>query len=154
MTSSTPAKAGADRTAGEAHEPGTSVLLTSQGTTTIASTVVRQIAGLAAREVPGVHALGSGAARAFGALRERVPGGGSSAAQGVSVEVGDKQAAVDLRVVVEYGTPIPALARTVRANIITAIEQMTGLEVVEVNIAVEDIHLADESEQETTSRVA
>lgn len=121
-------------------------LATPQGTTQIADIVVSKIAGLAAREVPGVHALGGGAARAFGALRERIPGATTNAGQGVGVEVGEKQAAVDLDLVVEYGASIVELARAVRRNVITAVERMTGLEVIEVNIAVNDIHLPDEED--------
>ncbi|PXY36143.1 Asp23/Gls24 family envelope stress response protein [Prauserella flavalba] len=150
MTSTAPA-ATVDR---KAVGPGTSLLVTDQGMTTIATTVVRRIAGMAAREVSGVHELGGGAARALGALRERVPGASASAGQGVSVEVGEKQAAIDLRVVVDYGVPIPAVARAIRANAIAAVEDMTGLEVVEVNIAVEDVHLPeDNGERAAVSRV-
>ncbi|MGW4529052.1 Asp23/Gls24 family envelope stress response protein [Amycolatopsis sp. NPDC004378] len=119
----------------------TGALVTSQGATTIADTVVQKIAGLATREVPGVHSLGGGAARAFSAIRERIPGATASAGQGVSVEVGEKQAAVDLQLVVEYGVSIADLSRSVRRNVITAVERMTGLEVVEVNIAVGDLNL-------------
>ncbi|MEU4599833.1 Asp23/Gls24 family envelope stress response protein [Nocardia sp. NPDC023988] len=135
---------------------GTGALATDQGTTTIADTVVQKIAGLAAREVRGVYALGGGTARAIGALRDRIPGASSSIGQGVSVEVGEKQAAVDLELVVEYGVAIAELARAVRRNVITAIEQMTGLEVVEVNINVNDVYIEDESDdqqQPTRDRV-
>ncbi|UQS24931.1 Asp23/Gls24 family envelope stress response protein [Amycolatopsis thermalba] len=140
MSSGTEEKATAVRKAPE------SSLVTSQGTTTIASTVVQKIAGLAAREIPGVYDLGGGAARAFNALRERIPGASGSVGQGVSVEVGEKQAAVDLQIVVEYGVSIADLAQAVRANAIGAIEQMTGLEVVEVNITVNDVHLPGDDE--------
>ncbi|MFB9684545.1 Asp23/Gls24 family envelope stress response protein [Amycolatopsis plumensis] len=125
-------------------------LATAQGSTSISDVVVQKIAGLATREVPGVHALGGGAARAFSAIRERIPGATASAGQGVSVEVGEKQAAVDLQVVVEYGVSIADLARTVRRNVITAVEQMTGLEVVEVNIHVGDLHLPSDDDGEST----
>jgi len=128
-------------------EPKTAVattngnLVTEYGSTTIADTVVQKIAGLAAREISGVHALGTGTSRAFGAIRERIPGASASAGQGVSVEVGEKQAAVDLQLLVEYGVPIADLARSVRRNVITSIERMTGLEVVEVNITVVDVNI-------------
>ncbi|WP_460438471.1 Asp23/Gls24 family envelope stress response protein [Amycolatopsis stemonae] len=122
----------------------TGALVTKQGTTTIADTVVRKIAGLAAREISGVHDLGGGAARAFGALRDRIPGASASTGQGVSVEVGEKQAAVDLQILVEYGISIADLARSVRRNVITSIERMTGLQVVEVNISVDDVHLPED----------
>ena len=121
---------------------------TTQGRTTIAASVVQKIAGIAAREISGVHSMGGGISRTFGALRERIPGGGTGASNiaGVQVEVGEKQAAVDLDIVVEYGASIVELARAVRRNVISAVERMTGLEVIEVNIAVNDIHLPSEDD--------
>ena len=129
---------------------------TAQGKTTIAASVVQKIAGIAAREISGVYAMGGGGvSRAFGAIRERIPGGGTGAANiaGVQVEVGEKQAAVDLDIVVEYGASIVDLARAVRRNVISAVERMTGLEVIEVNIAVNDIQLP-EAEDGTEALVA
>jgi uncharacterized alkaline shock family protein YloU len=117
---------------------------TAQGRTTIAASVVQKIAGIAAREISGVYAMGGGVSRAFGAIRERIPGGsGTASTSGVQVEVGEKQAAIDLDIIVEYGASIVDLARAVRRNVITAVERMTGLEVIEVNIAVNDIHLPE-----------
>ena len=88
---------------------------TGQGKTTIASGVVQKISGIAARDVSGVYSMGGGVSRAFGAIRERIPGGsGTSQAAGVQVEVGEKQAAIDLDIVVEYGAGIVELARAVR----------------------------------------
>lgn len=129
-------------------ENSVSRLVSNQGATTIADTVVQKIAGLATREIPGVHDLGSGTARALGALRERIPGATASAGQGVAVEVGEKQAAVDLQIVVEYGVAITDLSRSIRRNVITSIEQMTGLEVVEVNINVSDVYIPSEDDAE------
>ena len=123
-----------------------SALQSTQGTTTIAEGVVQKIAGLAAREVSGVYALGGGAARTLGALRERIPGASQASGQGVSVEVGEKQAAVDLDLVTEYGVPIADVSRSVRRNVIASVEGMTGLQVTEVNISVNDIHLPTEDE--------
>ena len=123
-----------------------SALQSTQGTTTIAEGVVQKIAGLAAREVSGVYALGGGAARTLGALRERIPGASQATGQGVSVEVGEKQAAVDLDLVTEYGVPIADVSRSVRRNVIASVEGMTGLQVTEVNISVNDIHLPTEDE--------
>jgi uncharacterized alkaline shock family protein YloU len=124
-------------------------LESAQGRTTISDAVVAKVAGIAAREVPGVHGFGGGAARAFGAITERIPGGRASNTQGVSVEVGERQAAVDLTIVVEYGVAIADLARSIRRNVIGAIEQMTGLEVVEVNINVVDLNvLSDDDDQD------
>ncbi|SOB81467.1 Asp23/Gls24 family envelope stress response protein [Streptomyces sp. 1331.2] len=119
-----------------------------RGRTALAVGVVEKIAGMAAREVPGIHALGSGLARTFGAMRDRVPGGKPSVGRGIKADVGEKQTAIDIALVVEYGVVIPELARQVRENIINAVERMTGLEVVEVNIAVNDVHLPDEPEFE------
>ena len=113
----------------------------SHGRTHIAETVVSKIAGIAVREVSGVYALGGGASRTFGAIRERIPGASSNVSQGVAVEVGERQAAIDLDIVVEYGVAITDLARAVRRNVIGALERMTGLEVVEVNVSVNDVHL-------------
>ncbi|MCQ9129615.1 MULTISPECIES: Asp23/Gls24 family envelope stress response protein [Streptomyces] len=126
----------------------------SRGKTTMADGVVAKIAGLAAREVPGVHRLGGGVSRAFGAMRDRVPGAGAGGAvtRGVKVEVGERQAAVDLNLVVEYGASIVDVAGDVRGDVIGAVERMTGLEVVEVNIAVDDVHLPDEEEEEEADR--
>lgn len=119
-------------------------LESSQGRTTIAETVVSKIAGLATRQVDGVAGFGSGTARAMGAFRERIPGARASSSQGVAVEVGERQAAIDLTIVVEYGVAIVDLARAIRLNVIASIEQMTGLEVVEVNVSVVDLQLAGE----------
>ncbi|MFI9408183.1 Asp23/Gls24 family envelope stress response protein [Nocardia sp. NPDC052316] len=131
-----------------------SKLVSDQGTTSIADVVVQKVAGLAAREVRGVHDLGGGAARAFGAIRDRIPGASTNIGQGVSVEVGETQAAVDLELVVEYGVAIAELAKAVRRNVINAIEQMTGLDVVEVNINVNDVYIpGDDEEPEQSSRV-
>ncbi|MEU2157639.1 Asp23/Gls24 family envelope stress response protein [Streptomyces sp. NPDC019396] len=130
---------------------GSDVPAGSRGRTTIADSVVEKIAGMAAREVPGIHSLGTGMARALGAVRDRVPTGRPEVSRGVSVEVGERQAAVDLDVVVEYGVSIADVAAEVRTDVITAVERMTGLEVVEVNIAVDDVHLPDEQDEEQES---
>jgi uncharacterized alkaline shock family protein YloU len=122
-----------------------------QGRTTVADTVVQKIAGRAAREVSGVYDFGGGAARTFGAITERIPGGRASSSRGVTVEVGEKQAAIDLEIVVEYGVPIGQLAQAIRRNVIGAVETMTGLQVVEVNISVNDLHLPDEDSADEDS---
>ncbi|MER8187078.1 Asp23/Gls24 family envelope stress response protein [Kitasatospora sp. NPDC094015] len=121
--------------------------MVDRGRTALAVGVVEKIAGMAAREVSGIHALGSGFTRTFGAVRDRVPGGKSSIGRGIKAEVGEKQTAIDIALVVEYGVVIPRLAAEVRANIIESVERMTGLEVVEVNIAVNDVHLPDEPDE-------
>lgn len=137
-----------------AHAAGHTDLLTAQGRTSIADSVVRKIAAIAAREVSGVHDLGTGGARAMGSIRERLPGGTPSGGvtQGVAVEVGERQAAVDLDVVVEYGVSIVDLSQAIRRNVVAALERMTGLQVTEVNILVDDIHI-DIDDEEGPSRV-
>jgi uncharacterized alkaline shock family protein YloU len=125
-------------------------LVSEHGRTTIADAVVAKIVAVATREVGGVYAMGAGAARMVGAVRQRVPGARVSESQGVAVEVGERQAAADIDLVIEYGVAIPDLAAAVRRNVIQAVERMCGLEVTEVNISIDDIHLAgDEREPET-----
>lgn len=122
-------------------------LASDHGTTTIADVVVSKIAGIATREVDGVHDLGGQAARVVGKLRETLPGA-PSLTQGVNVEVGERQAAVDIGIVAEYGVAIHDLAAGIRNNVINAVENMTGLEVTEVNITVHDVHFADDESGE------
>ncbi|MET8338814.1 Asp23/Gls24 family envelope stress response protein [Streptosporangium canum] len=128
-------------------------MATPKGNTSIDSGVVAKIAGLAAREVSGVYNMGAGTARALGAVRGMV-GGDRSVTQGVSVEVGERQAAVDLDLVVEYGVAIPDVASAVRRNVIMAVERMTGLEVTEVNIKVDDVHMPGQEKDEGGSEDA
>ncbi len=122
------------------------------GTLSIADTVVSKIAGIAAKDVSGVYALGSGASRAVGALRDRIPGSRTNYSQGVSVEVGETQAAVDIDLIAEYGVAIADLAVGVRRNVISSIERMTGLQVTEVNVSVADIHLPEDDQDDDTDR--
>lgn len=146
-----------DKGSSAAVEPVTeTALVTAQGKTSIADTVVAKIAGMATREISGVYKLGGGAARAFGALREKIPGQAESLSQGVAVEVGERQAAVDLDITVEYGVEIGELTKAIRRNVISSIERMTTLEVTEVNIVVHDVHVPsdDDAEAEADSRVA
>jgi uncharacterized alkaline shock family protein YloU len=124
-------------------------LVSANGRTSIADTVVSKIAGIATREISGVHDLGGGTARAVGALRERIPGSRTNLSQGVSVEVGERQAAVDVDIVAEYGVSIADLAGAIRRNVIGSVERMTGLEVTEVNITVHDVFLDDGGDSDT-----
>ncbi|HZB30953.1 MAG TPA: Asp23/Gls24 family envelope stress response protein [Streptosporangiaceae bacterium] len=155
MTTQPNEKAGKEQATAQ---PGTArggELVGEQGRTSIADTVVAKIVGVATRDVPGVYAMGAGLARTFGAVRERLPGGtDQSITQGVSVEVGERQAAVDLDVIVDYGVSIPDLAAGIRRNVISAVEKMCGLEVTEINVTVGDIHLpGEEAEEQSESRV-
>jgi uncharacterized alkaline shock family protein YloU len=123
------------------------------GNTTIADVVVAKIVALATREIDGVYAMGGGSARMMGAVRQRVPGVQANATQGVSVEVGARQAAADIDLVVEYGVAIPDLANAVRNNVIDQVERICGLEVTEVNVGIDDIHLPGEQDTDTSPRV-
>lgn len=125
---------------------------TGEGRITVAENVVQKIAGKACREIAGVHAMGNSGTRAFGAVRERIPGStGPNVAQGVGVEVGEKEAAVDLEIVVEYGVAIAELGRSIQRNVKQSVERMTGLHVVEVNIAVDDVYLPSDGDQDASS---
>jgi uncharacterized alkaline shock family protein YloU len=130
-------------------------LATGEGQISVAEGVVQKIAGKACREMGGVHAMGTSGSRMFGTIRERIPGStGPNFSQGVGVEVGETEAAVDLDIVVEYGVSIAELGRSIQRNVKQAVERMTGLRVVEVNIAVDDVYLPGDGDQETTSRVS
>ena len=124
-------------------------LVTEHGKTSIADSVVAKIAGIAAREIAGVHNMGAGSARALGGIREKMPVGGSqpSPTQGVRVEVGERQAAVDCDIVTEYGASIVEVAQAVRDNVIRRVQGMTGLEVTEVNVSVDDVYIEPPPEE-------
>jgi uncharacterized alkaline shock family protein YloU len=136
----------------EGDGPGTP-LQTERGNTTIADTVVTKVAGIAAREVGGVHALGGGVGRALAGMTSRV-GIGDERSQGVSVEVGEHEAAVDLAVIVEYGESIPQVSQSIRDNVIRRIEGITGLSVTEVNVAVNDLYFPGEDTSEQPAQPA
>ncbi|MFB8206585.1 Asp23/Gls24 family envelope stress response protein [Streptomyces sp. NPDC056010] len=127
----------------------------TRGTTTIADNVVSTIAGIAVRETDGVYSVGKGPARALGAVKDKVSRS-TDPGRGVKVEVGEKQTAIDVDIVVEYGAPILDTARSLRTNVTDAVETMTGLDVVEININVTDVHVPgsddDEDEDESSSR--
>jgi len=131
-------------------------MTTDDGKITVAQSVVQKIAGIACREISGVHAMGTSTNRAFGAVRERIPGSsGPNVAQGVGVEVGETQAAIDLDIVVEYGVSIADLGRSIQRNVKQAVERMTGLDVVEVNINVDDLWMPGSDDQDDApSRVS
>jgi uncharacterized alkaline shock family protein YloU len=151
MAETSGTSAGSAQASGDLQARGGSQLVTARGKTSIADSVVAKIAGISAREVSGVHNMGTGAVRAVGAIRERIPGAGggaSSPAQGVKVEVGERQAAVDVDLVVDYGVSIVDVAEAVRQNVISRIEGMTGLEVTEVNVSVDDIWMGEEESGE------
>jgi uncharacterized alkaline shock family protein YloU len=125
------------------------------GKTVIDDTVVSKVAGIAAREVNGVHGLGGGAARAIGALRDAI--GQRDLSQGVKVEVGEKQVAADITIVAEYPVPLQQVAEGVRSSVARALEQIVGMEVAEVNVTVQDVFIPgddDEDDDKKEARVA
>lgn len=124
----------------------------AQGKTVINDAVVAKVAGIAAREVPGVYALGGGAARALGALRDAM--NNTDLGQGISVEVGETQVATDVTIVAEYPVSLQKVAADVRAAITQAIEQIVGLHVTEVNVTINDVHVpSDDDNAEQEARV-
>ncbi|MDO5099374.1 MAG: Asp23/Gls24 family envelope stress response protein [Corynebacterium sp.] len=128
-------------------------LQTEHGVTTIEENVVAKIAGMATREVPGVYDMGNAARRAFNAVTDRIPNAQTNVAGGISVEKGETQAAVDVTVVVEYGVSIVEVGNAIRRNIIEQVEGTTGLEVIEVNVNVTDVHLPDEDSDNSTTEL-
>lgn len=123
-----------------------------EGRTTIEDAVVAKIAGIAAREVEGVHALGGGAARMVGAIRDAL--NSTDLSQGISVEVGEKQVAVDVTIVAEYPVALQRVADDVRRAVYRAMEDLVGMEVAEVNVAVNDVHIPSDDEAEGTGSAA
>ena len=126
-----------------------SPLQTERGSTSISDSVVSKIAGIASQEVDGIR-MGSGGSQAVSGLLGSITGGTSgSQTQGVSVEVGQEEAAIDLTLTAEYGKSIPQLAEAVRRNVANRVESLVGLRVTEVNITVSNIFFPQqEAEQE------
>lgn len=118
---------------------------TTVGKTTIGDGVVAKIAGIAAREVPGVYALGGGAARMVGAIRDAL--NTTDLSQGISVEVGETQVAVDATIVAEYPVSLQKVADEVRAAIARAMVELVGMEVAEVNVTVNDVHIPSDDDE-------
>ncbi|WP_284985164.1 Asp23/Gls24 family envelope stress response protein [Arthrobacter sp. fls2-241-R2A-172] len=110
------------------------------GRTIISEAAVAKVAGIAARTVPGVYSLGSGPSRALGAIRDAV--GSSDHAAGVRAEVGETQVAVDINLVALYGHPLHGVANQVRAAVFRAVEELVGLQVIEVNVEITDVYIA------------
>jgi len=120
-------------------EPAIAAPVPGGGRTVISENAVAKVAGIAARSVPGVYSLGSGPSRALGAFRDAV--GSSDHAAGVRAEVGETQVAVDIDLVALYGTPLHALADQIRAAVYAAVEELVGLQVIEVNIEINDVYV-------------
>jgi uncharacterized alkaline shock family protein YloU len=131
---------------------GSGPLQTERGNTSIADSVVSKIAGIAAQEVDGIR-MGSGASQTASNLLGSITGGGSSSqTQGVSVEVGQEEAALDLTLTAEYGKSIPQLAEAVRRNVSNRVESLVGLRVTEVNITVQNIFFPEQEREQERQR--
>jgi len=115
-----------------------------RGQTTIANEVVEKIAGIAAREVPGVHDLGGDLARALSTVKEKLRLGEESAAQGVSVKLEGKTAEIAIVIVIEFGFQVFSVTEKVREKVISSVENLLGLEVTAVDVTVDDVHVPDE----------
>lgn len=107
---------------------------TDIGTIQIAPEVIGVITGMATMEVPGVAGMSGGFAGGIAELLGR-----KNMSKGVKVEVGQREAAIDVSVIIEFGTRIPEVASAVQQNVKHAIESMTGLSVVEVNVHIHDV---------------
>ncbi|MEJ7816860.1 MAG: Asp23/Gls24 family envelope stress response protein [Rubrobacter sp.] len=123
-------------------------LQSDRGNTTIQDTVVSKIAGIAAQEIEGVR-MGGGASQTVGGVLDSITGGraGGSQTSGVSVEVGQEEAAIDLTMTVEYGKSISQLAEAVRNNVTSRVESLVGLRVTETNITVQNVFFPEEEDQ-------
>lgn len=108
---------------------------TDIGTIQIAPEVIEVIAGLATVEVSGVAGMSGGFAGGIAELLGR-----KNLSKGVKVEVGQREAAVDVNIIIEFGNRIPEVASEIQRNVKHAIESMTGLNVVEVNVHIHDVH--------------
>jgi uncharacterized alkaline shock family protein YloU len=123
-------------------------LQSERGRTVIESVVVSKIAGIAAQEVEGIR-MGGGASQAVSGILGSIAGGsGGGQTRGVSVEVGEEEAAVDLTTTVEYGKSIPQISEAVRRNVVNRVESLTGLRVAEVNVVVADVFFPQEERRD------
>lgn len=127
-------------------------LQSGRGETTIQEPVVSQVAGIAAQETEGIRMGGGSSQRASGLLGSVTGGSGGNRTQGVSVEVGKEEAAVDLTLTVEFGRSAPRVADTVRNNVISRIESLLGLRVNEVNVSVTGLFFAGDNQEQSQQR--
>ena len=116
----------------------TAIKKESNGTITFANEVIATIAGLAAVDIPGVAGM-SGVTELLGR---------KNLSKGIRVEVGSEEVAVDIAIIVDYGTPVPEIAQNIQMAVMKAVETMTGLKVVEVNISIQGIKFKETSRKE------
>ncbi|MBR1802823.1 MAG: Asp23/Gls24 family envelope stress response protein [Clostridia bacterium] len=101
----------------------------------IANDVIAVIAGVAVSEVPGVAQMSGGFA---GGISE-VLSGRKNLSKGIKVDSGEKETKIDVNIIVEYGSRIPDVAFEIQNKVKKAVENMTGLKVVEVNVHVQGV---------------
>jgi uncharacterized alkaline shock family protein YloU len=130
--------------------PGVSSV-SSVGKTVIDDGVISKVAGIATRSVPGVYAVGGGVSRALGAIRDAM--NQTDRSQGISVEVGETQVAVDITLVAEYPMSLQKVADDVRAAVYEAIQDIVGMDVAEVNVTINDVHIPGEDDATTETVV-
>lgn len=133
----------------QAKGQSSSPLQSERGNTSIQDSVVSKVAGIAAQEVDGIR-MGGGGTQAVSGLIGSITGGSGSGGQtaGVTVEVGQEEAAIDLTLTAEYGKSIPQLSEAVRRNVINRVENLVGLRVNEVNIDVTNIFFPQEDQNQ------
>ncbi|MFC4111357.1 Asp23/Gls24 family envelope stress response protein [Nonomuraea zeae] len=124
----------------EPHSAGAVV----KGRIKVADEVVEKVAALAALEVSGVADMGGDLARAFESVRDRIGIGSRRGNQGVSAQIQDRQVAVSVTIVVEYGHVVMEVASEVKTNVARSVSRMLGLRVMEVNVTVDDVRLPGE----------
>ena len=118
------------------------------GAVRISDEVVSMMAGIAALEIPGIAGMSGGIAGGIAELLGR-----KNLSKGVKVEVGEKEARVDLYIIIKYGERIPDVAIAVQENVKKQIESMTGLSVIEVNVHVQGVDFGEEEEKEETRKI-
>ena len=121
----------------------TAIKKESNGTITFANEVIATIAGLAAVDIPGVAGMSGGFVDGVTELLGR-----KNLSKGIKVEVGSEEVAVDIAIIVDYGTPVPEIAQNIQMAVMKAVETMTGLKVVEVNISIQGIKFKETSRKE------
>ncbi|WP_407399753.1 Asp23/Gls24 family envelope stress response protein [Anaerovibrio sp.] len=118
------------------------------GSVRIGDEVVSMMAGIAALEIPGIAGMSGGL---VGGIAELL--GRKNLSKGVKVEVGEKEARVDLYIIIKYGERIPDVAIAVQENVKKQIETMTGLSVIEVNVHVQGVDFGEEETKEETRKI-
>jgi uncharacterized alkaline shock family protein YloU len=126
----------------ERREPG-DLPARQRGTTAIADDVVEKVAGFAAEQVDGVFDLGGDVARALNTIREKFRLGEGSSRRGVHVELAGRSVRITLTLVIQFGHPAMQVAEQVRENVIAAVETMLAMDVAEVNVIIDDVHVED-----------